>query len=89
MIIMREGIGENYLVFAADRQIRLAKQPIGVWQMIQREPRLFAARLHIGGTHHQLTDTSKWGIMQKVAKAIPDAMLMENRCLKKVDRRQI
>ena len=79
MIIMREGIGENYLVFAADRQIRLDKQPIGVWQMIQ----------YIGGTHKRLTDTSKWGIMRKVAKAIPDAMLMENRCLKKVDRRQI
>lgn len=75
MIISREGVGESYLVFAADRQIRLAKQPIGVWQMIQREPRLFAARLHIGGTHHRLTDTSKWGIMQKVAKAIPNAMI--------------
>lgn len=78
MIIVREGVGESYLVFAADRQIRLAKQPIGVWHMIRREPMLFVAHLYIGDTHQRLTDNSKWGIMQKVARAIPDAMLIES-----------
>lgn len=77
MIISRKGIGQNYLVFAADGKIRLDKKHIGAWQML-RNPRQFTARLNIGDTTRRLTDSTKYGIMQQVAKAIPDVMLIEN-----------
>lgn len=77
MIISRKGVGQNYLVFAADGNIRLDKKHIGAWQML-RNPRLFTALLNIGGTSRRLTDSTKYGIMQQVANVIPDAMLIEN-----------
>ena len=74
MIISRKGVGQNYLVFAADGKIRLDKKHIGAWRML-RNPRQFTARLNIGNDCKRLIDGTKYGIMQQVARAIPDSML--------------